>query len=214
MAPPTSAAHGGAGTPASGAAPTCQQLHADDAAYHAPPSASAVGVKRVAGERADGEPRAKRKRVDASATAGAASSAAGHSASGSSGLTGGKKDQANGEGKINLVHRLLALPSAAVFEYLMQYDLVPDVEPSPLGPDDPSPPSALLRPRSQPRRHASTASPAPGVEPVVPVLADVHEVHGVLAQVAQRHFREHTVKEVDALASFMYALKAKVRMGS
>ena len=119
----------------------------------------------------------------------------------------------------------------------MQYDLVPDVEPSPLAPDDPPPPSALLRPRSsQARRHADTASPGPGatvtpanrprrevparrrsarlvedsgVEPVIPVLADVHEVHGVLAQVAQRHFREHSVREVDTLASFMCAVKAK-----
>lgn len=116
----------------------------------------------------------------------------------------------------------------------MQYDLVPDVEPSPLAADDPPPPTALLRPRS--RRHADTASPGPavpvtranrprrevparrrsarlvedsGAEPIVPVLADVHEVHGMLAQVAQRHFREHSVREVDTLASFMCAVKAK-----
>ena len=129
------------------------------------------------------------------------------------------------------------LPSEAIFEYLVQHDLVPDVEPSPLASDDPPPPSALLRPRSsQARRHADTASPGPavaitpanrprrevparrrsarlvedsGVEPVIPVLADVHEVHGMLAQVAQRHFREHPVREVDTLASFMCAVKAK-----
>lgn len=42
-----------------------------------------------------------------------------------------------------------------------------------------------------------------------PILADVGEVHKVLAQIAQRHFHEHQVKEVDTLASFMYAVKAK-----
>lgn len=42
-----------------------------------------------------------------------------------------------------------------------------------------------------------------------PVLADVGEIHNVLANIAQRHFKESTVKEVDTLASFMCAVKAK-----
>ncbi|KZT64020.1 hypothetical protein DAEQUDRAFT_770067 [Daedalea quercina L-15889] len=252
MAPPMAAAQGSGGAPALGGAANAsattsrsrpqasrKKINADDAAYHAPPSASAAGAKRTAGERADGEPRAKRKRVDASATA-AAANAGGNGVNGGSVLHGARKDQANGEGKINLID-FSTLPPDAVFEYLVQYDLVPDVEPSPLTPDDPPPPSALLRPRSHARRHASTASPVPslpitpanrprrevparrrsarlvedsGVEPVVPVLADRLEVHGALAQVAQRHFREHAVKEVDTLASFMCAVKAKARMAS
>jgi len=47
---------------------------------------------------------------------------------------------------------------------------------------------------------------------VLPVLADVEDVHGMLAAVAQRHLREHMVPEVDTLASFMCAVKAKARM--
>lgn len=43
----------------------------------------------------------------------------------------------------------------------------------------------------------------------VPVLADVGEIHNVLANIAQRHFRESTVKELDTLSSFMCAVKAK-----
>jgi len=43
----------------------------------------------------------------------------------------------------------------------------------------------------------------------VPVLADVGEIHNVLANIAQRHFKESMVKEVDTLASFMCAVKAK-----
>lgn len=45
--------------------------------------------------------------------------------------------------------------------------------------------------------------------PAVPVLADVSEFHGMLAVVAERHFREHAVKEVETLTAFMYTLKAK-----
>lgn len=44
---------------------------------------------------------------------------------------------------------------------------------------------------------------------VIPILADLDELHTVLAKVAERHFREHTVKEVDALSTFMCAVRAK-----
>lgn len=47
-----------------------------------------------------------------------------------------------------------------------------------------------------------------GVEQM-PLLADVQEIHGVLASIASRHFKESSVKEVDTLASFMCAVKAK-----
>jgi hypothetical protein len=40
-----------------------RKKHNDDAAYMAPPSATA-GTKRQATDKADGEPRVKRKRVD------------------------------------------------------------------------------------------------------------------------------------------------------
>lgn len=47
-----------------------------------------------------------------------------------------------------------------------------------------------------------------GVEQM-PVLADVEEIHGVLASIASRHFKESSVKEAETLASFMCAVKAK-----
>jgi len=47
-----------------------------------------------------------------------------------------------------------------------------------------------------------------GVEQV-PVLADVGEVHSVLASLAVRHFRESRVKEMDTLVSFVAAVKAR-----
>ena len=42
-----------------------------------------------------------------------------------------------------------------------------------------------------------------------PVYGDLAEVNGVLAGIAERHFREYEVKEVDTLAAFMCAVKAK-----
>ena len=113
---PSTAAQAGAGGSASGATPGAststtrsrpqgsrKKINTDDAAYHAPPSASAAGAKRAAAERAEGEPRAKRKRVDTSAAAAATSSNGGGSIGGGGSLHSQKKDQANGEGKINLV---------------------------------------------------------------------------------------------------------------
>jgi hypothetical protein len=45
----------------------------------------------------------------------------------------------------------------------------------------------------------------------VPVLADVDEVHKILAGMAERHFQEHSVvsgrEEVDILAAFMCKIK-------
>jgi len=209
---------------------------ADDAAYHAPASVSAsvvgAGTKRAAGERAEGEPRVKRKRVEPAG--GTSGGGVGTSASASAAR------RMEADGRISLVD-FTTLPTDALYRYLMQFDLIPEVDPSPFGPEDPPPPSALLRLRSHGRRHASTASPAPslpitpanrprrdpasrrrsarlleddrGSEPaVLPVLADVGDVHGVLATIAQRHFRDHAVRETDTLASFLCTVKAKTRV--
>lgn len=125
----------------------------------------------------------------------------------------------------------------AIHRYLVEFDIVPDLNPLPTTALDPPPPSYLLRPRGQ---RTSTASPAPQPLPptpanrprrepsasanrrrssrlldddeppnVTPILADVGEVQKALAQIAQRHFQEYQVKEVDTLASFMHAVKAK-----
>ncbi|CCM06352.1 uncharacterized protein FIBRA_08609 [Fibroporia radiculosa] len=208
---------------------------ADDAAYHAPAS-SAAGTKRAAADKAEGEPRVKRKRVDGAA--GVSASTSGNAGiSVTSGPNAARKERLGSDGEASLVD-FSTLPLSVLHEYLVQFDLVPDVDPSPLIADDPPPPSSLLRPRGHGRRHASTASPAPSLSitpanrprrdvtgrrrsarliedergselSVVPILADGDDVHGMLAAVAQRHFREHAVKEVDTLASFMYAVRAK-----
>ncbi|RPD70809.1 hypothetical protein L226DRAFT_574468 [Lentinus tigrinus ALCF2SS1-7] len=198
---------------------------ADDAAYHA-----AAGTKRAAGERADGDrDRVKRKRVDGSA-AGVASGAAANT------------NGADKEEKGSLVD-FTTLPSEALHRYLACFDLIPELDPSPLAAEDPGPPSSLLRPRSHipPHGHAlrrtSTTSPGPGPMPTAanrprrdpganrrrssrlveeerapapaPLHSDLSEVEGILATIAERHFREQEVKEVDTLAAFMCAVKAK-----
>ncbi|PCH33084.1 hypothetical protein WOLCODRAFT_134888 [Wolfiporia cocos MD-104 SS10] len=209
---------------------------ADDAAYHAA-SGVAAGTKRAAVDRVEGEPRLKRKRADVSnaASSGVAGASGGVGTSSSANANANRrdKDRMDGEGRISLVD-FSALPTSALHEYLIQFDLIPEVDPSPLGADDPPPPSTLLRSRG----HARTASPQPPLPitpanrprrevgsrrrstrlieddqsselSILPVLADIDEVHGVLAAIAQKHFREHTIKEVDTLASFMFAVKAK-----
>ncbi|KAI8983252.1 hypothetical protein BD414DRAFT_76601 [Trametes punicea] len=139
-----------------------------------------------------------------------------------------------------------ALPSDVLHRYLAHFDLIPDLDPSPLSVEDPGPPSSLLKPKSHipPHGHAlrrpSTASPGPtGIsmnrprrdpgasrrrssrlvederQPAPPpVYGDVAEVDGVLAAIAERHFREQEVKEVDTLAAFMCAVQAKARLAS
>ena len=55
----------------------------------------------------------------------------------------------------------------------------------------------------------STSTPAIAPGPI-PVLADVRDVHTILAQIAQKHYREsYYVKEVETLAAFMCAVKSK-----
>ncbi|KAI0325034.1 hypothetical protein GY45DRAFT_295104 [Cubamyces sp. BRFM 1775] len=139
-----------------------------------------------------------------------------------------------------------ALPTDALHRYLAHFELIPDLDPSPLSIEDPGPPSALLRPKNTlpPHGHAlrqgSTASPGPTgtstnrarrepggnrrrssrlveeerVPAPAPVYGDVGEVDGMLAAIAERHFREQEVKEVDTLAAFMCAVQAKARLAS
>lgn len=78
----------------------------------------------------------------------------------------------------------------------------------------PLPPTPANRPRrelsaSANRRRSSRLLEDDRQPAVAPVLSDVGDVHKALAQVVERHFRDHTVKEVDTLASFMCAVKAK-----
>lgn len=132
------------------------------------------------------------------------------------------------------------LPTSALYQYIMQYDLVPVIYPTPLTAEDPPPPIALLdsarmasraptpaplipvsTPANRPRRSRETKEASRrrstrlleeelrgGMEQV-PVLADIAELHNVLATIAQRHFRESSIREVDTLASFMGAVKTR-----
>ena len=122
------------------------------------------------------------------------------------------------------------LPMDALHRYLVQYDLIPTVHPSPLTIHDPPPPPSLLEPAAQissrgvsplvvatpanrPRRESSRRRSSRMLEEEermrTPVLADVGEVQNVLASIAQQHFESQVVKEVDSLASFMCAVKGR-----
>lgn len=125
-----------------------------------------------------------------------------------------------------------------LYRYLTQFDLVPAVYPSPLQAHDPPPPASLDNPQQQASRAPSPPATTPANRPRreskpeqssrrrssrlveeemgsrAPILADLDELHGVLAGIAERHFRElasiNGREEVDTLASFMCAVeKAK-----
>ncbi|KAF8912883.1 hypothetical protein CPB84DRAFT_1759770 [Gymnopilus junonius] len=168
----------------------------DDAAYFGPPAST--GMKRQAADKAEGEPRVKRKRVETNQVA----------------STSGKKDAAEPEPRKSLVE-FQKMSTSMLHRYLMQYSIVPRVYPSPLSPEDPPAPSSLADPERQTPRPPSPPAEAQirrrssrllEEEPPtrVPILADIVEVHG-------RHFREVTSvnsrDEVDTLASFMCAVE-------
>lgn len=43
----------------------------------------------------------------------------------------------------------------------------------------------------------------------MPILADVAEVHTILAAIAEKHFQADMVNEIDTLASFMVKTKCQ-----
>ena len=125
------------------------------------------------------------------------------------------------------------MPMDVLYRYLSHYDLVPPVYPSPLTGEDPAPPSSLLndmrhrsptpnlqgttpanRPRRESKEQSRRRSSRLAEEEVIyrtPVLADVDEVHRVLAGIAERHFREEVRGvEVDILASFMCKVRGRL----
>ncbi|KAF8213766.1 hypothetical protein K438DRAFT_1804622 [Mycena galopus ATCC 62051] len=178
---------------------------------------SGAGAKRHAADKVEGEPRVKRKRVDAVAAAAA-----------------NNRRDLDAESRVSLVE-FIKMPTPVLYRYLTQFDLVPPVYPSPLLANDPPPPATLDNPvrqgsrapspppttpanrprresKEQNRRRSSRFSEEAPTRP--PVLADLDELHGVLAGIAERHFRElasiNGREEVDTLASFMCAVeKAK-----
>lgn len=127
----------------------------------------------------------------------------------------------------------IKMPTPVLYRYLTQYNIIPFVFPSPLSADDPPPPYALenpfhhsphppspppMTPANRPRREIKEQSRRRSSrlleeEPHSrsPILADIDELHIVLAGIVERHFREYTSisgrEEVDTLASFMCAVE-------
>ncbi|KAL4244486.1 hypothetical protein ABKN59_009346 [Abortiporus biennis] len=209
---------------------------ADDAAYHGVSAGSGGGTKRTAVEKAEGEPRMKRKRVDAGLSA---SVGVTHANTPNSAFRKAAERPNDPESRVSMVD-FTAMPTPALYRYLAQYDLVPMVDPSPLTAHDPPAPSSLLDPK--PNRRSATGSPPPNPQSVTPanrprressissnrrrssrlleddrrptiapVYADIAEVHSVMATIAEKHFRNYGVKEVETLASFMTAVRAQAR---
>lgn len=127
----------------------------------------------------------------------------------------------------------IKMPTPVLYRYLTQYNIIPFVFPSPLSADDPPPPYTLenpfhhsphppspppMTPANRPRREIKEQSRRRSSrlleeEPHSrsPILADIDELHVVLAGIVERHFREYTSisgrEEVDTLASFMCAVE-------
>ncbi|KAI9512309.1 hypothetical protein F5148DRAFT_1273768 [Russula earlei] len=201
--------------------PLAARKQLNDPAWFSTGSPSVTSVKRQAGvERAEGEPRNKRKRMEPTLQH---PSQLGH-------RVDKPQERQNDDSP---VMDFSTLPVEALHRYLVQYDLIPAVHPSPLSVHDPPPPPSLLGPipassraasppavttpanrprresREQNRRRSSRLLEGEG-RVRTPVLADVAEVQSVLAHIAQRHFEGQVVKEVDSLASFMCAVKGRV----
>ncbi|KAJ6497991.1 hypothetical protein C8R47DRAFT_1112484 [Mycena vitilis] len=197
--------------------PQARKKANDDAAYFGPPLTGA-GAKRHAVDKADGEPRVKRKRVDPTLS-----------------VTAHARRDLDSDSRVSLVE-FIKMPTPVLYRYLTQFDLVPPVYPSPLLASDPPPPAVLDNPVRQPSRAPSPPPTTPANRPRreskdqtrrrssrlveeemptrPPILADLDELHGVLAGIAERHFRDlasiNGREEVDTLASFMCAVeKAK-----
>jgi len=216
------------GAPASGSRsrPQARKKPNDDAAYLGPPT----GAKRQANDKAEGEPRVKRKRIESSSA---------RKADNVAGVNGDKSSVSRPifESHRSLIHCDLQvdfnkLPAQTLHRYLSHFNLIPLIYPSPMMADDPPAPSILLDPTRQSSRGLSplaihTTPHRPRRDPKdqsrrrssrlleesesrTPVLADIAEVHTILASIADKHFQqEHVVNEIDTLASFMVKTKCE-----
>ncbi|KAI5989765.1 hypothetical protein EDD15DRAFT_2459728, partial [Pisolithus albus] len=183
----------------------------DDAAYTGP---SSTGAKRHAVDRAEGEPRVKRKRDEKSNV----------SPSSSTRPRGMKTMWSSTQVDFN------KLPTATLHRYLSHFNLTPLIYPSQLTSTPLPAPSILLAPTRQSSRGLSplamSTTPAnrprrdpkdqsrrrssrllEESEPRVPILADVADVHTVLATLVDKHFQDYVANEIDTLASFMVRTK-------
>lgn len=179
----------------------------DDAAYTGP---SSTGAKRHATDRAEGEPRVKRKRVEP-------------------GSRKAEKVDADEEDEKSNVD-FNKLPTSTLHRYLSHFNLAPLIYPSQLTSTPLPAPSILLAPTRQGSRGLSplaiSTTPAnrprrdpkdqsrrrssrllEESEPRVPILADVADVHTILATLVDKHFQDYVANEIDTLASFMVKTK-------
>lgn len=129
------------------------------------------------------------------------------------------------------------MPIHVLQRYLIHFNIVPIVYPSPLSPEDPPAPITLadplrqlshppspptLTPANRPRRESkevqsrrrSSRLLEEEIRTRAPILSDKVELHRVLASIVEKHFHETTSingrEEVDMLAAFMCAVeKAK-----
>lgn len=124
-----------------------------------------------------------------------------------------------------------SLPMTTLHRYLSHFNLVPLINPSPLTLAEPPTPAFLLEPMSQSTRALSPlVIPTPANRPRrdpkdqsrrrssrlleenetrTPIMSDVAEVHTLLATLAERHFQDYVVNEIDTLASFMVKTKCE-----
>ncbi|TFK57720.1 hypothetical protein OE88DRAFT_1641283 [Heliocybe sulcata] len=185
-----------------------------------------AGAKRQAADKADGEPRQKRKRADATPSSAVNSGALKRNDKGLDGEIRPLPCQTPMKHKVDFS----SMPTEALHRYLAHYDIIPRIYPSPLTPEDPPTPASLLNCQ---RRSSSRAASPPAQsnrrEPQnrrrssrlleeeaprrTPILADRQDIHDVLAALAERHFREHTITpgeaEVTTLSMFMTSAKSK-----
>ncbi|KAI6022577.1 hypothetical protein EDC04DRAFT_2575156 [Pisolithus marmoratus] len=203
------AASNGTTGPGSRSRPQARRKPNDDAAYTGP---SSTGAKRHATDRAEGEPRVKRKRLEP----------------GSAAARRAEKADADDEDEKSNVD-FNKLPISTLHRYLFHFNLTPFIHPSQLTSTPPPAPSILLDPTRQssrglsplaitaaanrPRRDPKDQSRRRSSrlleesEPRVPILADVADVHTILATLVDKHFQDYVANEIDTLTSFMIKTK-------
>lgn len=187
--------------------PQARKKPNDDAAYF-----GVAGTKRQAADRAEGEPRVKRKRVE-------------------HGTAVSRRADKSADNDLKSVVDFRNMPTAGLYRYLSHFNLIPPVYPSPLTAADPPSPDSLLDPvRQNPRGLSPFTISTSGNRPRrdtkdpsrrrssrlleesesrTPILADIAEIQAILAAIAERHFQDHAVSEIDTLASFMVKTSTK-----
>ncbi|KAG2160235.1 uncharacterized protein EDB93DRAFT_1074561 [Suillus bovinus] len=188
--------------------PQARKKPNDDAAYF-----GVAGTKRQAADRAEGEPRVKRKRVEHNTTV-------------------SRRADKSADNDLKSAIDFRNMSTAGLYRYLSHFSLIPPVYPSPLIAADPPSPDSLLDPVRQNPRGLSpfttistsgnrlrrdTKDPSrrrssrllEENESRTPILADIAEIQTILAAIAERHFQDHAVSEIDTLASFMVKTSTK-----